>query len=76
MTEIEKIEQENVSLRECISSVFVRLIDYDGYEGNAEGLKSLIDDVVSTLKTGYPERLVDYKDREVCPLCLNRKDRL
>jgi len=70
------LEQENSSLRECIGSVLVRLADYDGYN-NVKGLKYLIDGVVETLHSGYPERIVDYKEREVCPLCykvLKNKD--
>jgi len=32
----------------------------------------LIDEVVETLKTGYPDRLVNYQDRDVCPLCCQK----
>ena len=67
---IKELEKENASMRECIDSVLTRLVDYDGYN-EAEDLKRLIDGTSETLSSGYPERLVDYKDREVCPLCLN-----
>ena len=35
---IKELEKENASMRECISSVLMRLADYDGYKGNAPGL--------------------------------------
>lgn len=58
-------------MRECIESVLVRLVDHDGYK-SAKNLKSLIDGAMKTLESGYPEKLVDYKEREVCPLCFHR----
>ena len=72
MTKFEKIEQENVALRECINSVLITLADYDGYR-SADGLMKLIDEVVETLKSGYPSGVVDYYNREVCPLCFQVK---
>jgi len=69
MGKIEILEQENASLRECISDVLMTLVDYDGYENDIKGLKHIIDETVETLKSGYPGRIVDYKEREVCPLC-------
>ena len=70
---MEEIEQENAALRGCIGDVLVRALDYDGYN-SVKGLKHLIDIMVEDLKSGYPERLVDYEQREVCPLCLRRKE--
>jgi len=66
---IKQLEKENASMRECISSVLMRLADYDGYKGNAPGLEGLIDGAMETLSSGYPERLFNWEDREVCPLC-------
>jgi len=70
-SKIKELEKENASIRECIDSVLVRLSDYDGYN-HSEDLKKLIDNAVSTLASGYPERIVDYKSREVCPLCFHK----
>ena len=56
-------------MRECISSVLIRLADYDGYKGNAPGLEGTIDCAMETLSSGYPERLQNWEGREVCPLC-------
>ena len=67
--EIKTLKQENTSLRECVDSVLIRLSDYDGYKGHAKGLESLIDCAMKTLESNFPERVVNYKEEEVCPLC-------
>ena len=69
---IKMLEKENASMRECISSVLMRLADYDGYKGHAPGLEQLIDGAMETLSSGYPERIADYEGRECCPLCFQR----
>jgi len=68
MTEIEILEKENAALRGCIGDVLVRIADYDGYN-TVKGLKHLIDIVKEDLKSGWPERVMNYEEREVCPLC-------
>ncbi len=71
MDKIKEIEKENVALRGCIDSALMTLADYDGYR-EAEDLMRLIDDVVGTLRSGYPDRMVDFEGKESCPLCFQR----
>jgi len=71
MSKIKEIEKENVALRGCVDSALMTLADYDGCR-EAEDLMELIDDVVGTLQSGYPDRMVDFKGRETCPLCFQR----
>ena len=68
MNKNKELERENASLKGCIDSVLVRLSDYDGCH-TSEDLKRLIDNTASTLISGYPERLFDWKGRAICPLC-------
>jgi len=70
---IKIVEKENAALRGCIGDVLTTLSDYDGHR-EAKGLMGLIDEVVETLKSRYPDRIVDHENREVCPLCFKRKD--
>ena len=71
MRKIEEIEKENVALRGCIDSALMTMADYDGYR-TAEDLMHLIDDVAETLRSGYPDSIVDFEERKVCPLCFRR----
>ena len=71
---IAELEHDNAAMRGCIEDVITRVADYDGYR-EAKDLMKLIDGVVITLLSGYPERLIDFMGRDSCPLCHGKTGR-